>query len=112
MSSFTRPRLTITMPGSDLLLEHAAAGTKKTAWLASTAGLVSARRGLDLTCKPSWLAKAQHLSERWSPQYPVLLLGQNQLAQTCRAQLVGFPVVHDADMRASLQQRVASNHPL
>src|SRR5471032_2509863 len=46
--------------------------TKKAAWLAATAGLVSARRGLVLTCKPSWLANAQHLSRRWSPQYPVL----------------------------------------
>ena len=32
--------------------------TKKAAWLAATAGLVSARRGLVLTCKPSWLATA------------------------------------------------------
>ena len=51
----------------------AGARTKKAAWLAATAGLVSARRGLILTCKPSWLANAQHLSKRWSPQYPVLL---------------------------------------
>src|SRR4051794_4942694 len=90
---------------------------KKAAWLAATAGLVSARRGLVLTCKPSWLANAQHLSRRWSPQYLVLksgwsLLRQNQLAETRGAQLVRLAVVHDADVTVSLQQSVAAQHAL
>ena len=98
----------------------ASAGTKKAAWLAATAGLVSARRGLDLACKPSWLASAQHLSGRWSPQYPVLnqsllrhsLLRQNQFAQSRCAQLIRLAVVHDAHVTAALKQRIAAQHAL
>jgi hypothetical protein len=56
-----------------------------------------------------WLMP-QHLSKRWSPQYPVRpsLLRQNQLAEPCGAKLVGLTVMHDAHMAVPLQQRFAA----
>ena len=74
---------------------------------------MSARRGLDLACKPSLLATAQRLSME---AVPTILgtttnlpasLGENQLAHAGGGQAVGAAVVPNLHEAFALQQLLA-----